>query len=133
LRGGHPAATIREVRAANLLGVAAIVALVGVTTALAHRAPTSTEKAGITAAVLREAGPDYARKVTVVGIRVSTVSPTWALADWVGRPRYRDIVQQERFAVRRAKRGWRAYSPRFTCPIPGMPPAVKRELVIVCY
>ena len=84
-------------RLAVLALLAGVVAIVATASASASRAPTSRERNGLTDAVLTTHVADLNQvpksHYRVAGVRISTVSKSWAKADVVARPGFRSTFQ----------------------------------------
>jgi len=113
----------------RISGVLATLALLGAATpALAARAPSGAEKKAITSAIrtsLVKSGSPAAKSAVIDGIKVSTKSAGWAVAD-VSAPEADDAV----VALRKVGRAWKVENlgtAMVQCGI-GMPKAVQKEL-----
>lgn len=99
----------------------------------ATRLPTSAERRAMLVAVKRIAPPFWRSHLTLTNVRVSNYAP-WARAVAAGVGRWAYKVQAELFAFKRLAGGrWRPYLIHQTCPVPGMPREVMRELQLRCF
>jgi hypothetical protein len=98
------------------------------------RPPTPAERRAMLTVLKRGYPPFWMNHIAVRYVRVSNYS-RWASGAVVGVGRWVHKVQGEGFAFKRLTGGrWRPYLLRLpSCPPPGMPAQIKRELKIVCY
>ena len=119
-------------RAPVATAVALAVALAGVTTAEAKRAPTNSEAAAITKAVKTSAltrGVPSTR-YDVRNIRISTVDSSFAAGDVVPKPKFRGTVQQAVVLLHRRNHRWVLVDIGGAMGCPGASKAVLRDLRI---